>query len=68
MANPIFFFKWANPGLFLFYFHSFLIIISIQIEKSIDGVLGLKPGAAGWQAQTKPRRYGHFRFQYIYNL
>ena len=25
--------KWANPGLFLFYFRSFLIIISIQIEK-----------------------------------
>ena len=42
MANPIFFFKWANPGLFLFYFHSFLIIISIQIAKSIDGVLGIR--------------------------
>ena len=23
------------------YFHSFLIIISIQIEKSVDGVLGI---------------------------
>ena len=37
--------KWANPGLFLFYFHSFLVTISIQIEKSIDGVLGIRtPG------------------------
>ena len=38
----IFFFKkWANPGLFLF-FRSFLVKISIQIEKSIDGVLGIR--------------------------
>ena len=35
------FFKWANPGLFSVYFCSFLITISIQIEKSIDGVLGI---------------------------
>ena len=37
-----FFLKWANPGLFFVYFHSFLITISIQIEKSIDGVLGIR--------------------------
>ena len=36
------FFKWANPGLFSVYFCSFLITISIQIEKSIDGVLGIR--------------------------
>ena len=36
------FFKWANPGLFLFIFVYFLVIISIQIEKSIDGVLGFQ--------------------------
>ena len=37
------FFKWANPGLFLVYFRSFLITISIiQIERSIDGVLGIQ--------------------------
>ena len=34
-----FFKKWANPGLFFVYFRSFLITISIQIEKSVDGVL-----------------------------
>ena len=34
--------KWANPGLFFVYYCSFLITISIQIEKSIDGVLGIR--------------------------
>ena len=35
--------KWANPGLFFVYFCSFLITISIiQIEKSVDGVLGIR--------------------------
>ena len=41
----LFFFKkkWANPGLFLFIFRSFLVTISIiQIEKSVDGVLGIQ--------------------------
>ena len=27
---------------FCFYFHSFLVTISIQIEKSVDGVLGIR--------------------------
>ena len=30
------------PASFLFYFCSFLVTISIQIEKSIDGVLGIQ--------------------------
>ena len=34
--------KWANPGLFFVYFCSFLVTISIQIEKSVDGVLGIR--------------------------
>ena len=35
--------NWANPGLFLFIFCSFLVTISIiQIEKSVDGVLGIQ--------------------------
>ena len=34
--------KWTNPGLFSVYFRSFLITVSIQIEKSIDGVLGIR--------------------------
>ena len=35
--------KWANPGLFFVYFHYFLITVSIiQIEKSLDGVLGIR--------------------------
>ena len=38
----VFFKKCANPGLFFVYFRSFLITISIQIEKSIDGVLGIR--------------------------
>ena len=42
IISKVFFNKWANPGLFLFYFRSFLVIISIQIEKSIDGVLGIR--------------------------
>ena len=34
--------KWANPGLFLLNFVLFLITISIiQIEISVDGVLGI---------------------------
>jgi len=44
-----FFKKWANPGLFSVYFRPFLITISIiQIEKSLDGVLGFEPAPAGW--------------------
>ena len=35
--------KWASPGLFFVYFRSILVNISItQIEKSIDGVLGIQ--------------------------
>ena len=35
--------KWASPGLFFVYFRPFLVTISIiQIEKSIDGVLGIR--------------------------
>ena len=46
--------KWANPGLFFVYFRYFLDTISIiQIEKSVDGVLGIRTGA-----QIKPRSYG----------
>ena len=37
----------------------FLITISItQIEKSVDGVLGIRTWATGWYAQMKPRSYG----------
>ena len=34
--------KGANPGLFSVYFRSFLVPISMQIEKSVDGVLGIQ--------------------------
>ena len=38
-----FFKKWANPSPFFVYFRNFLITISIvQIEKSIDSVLGIR--------------------------
>ena len=44
------FFKKMGQSRSLFaYFRYFLDTISIiQIKKSIDGVLGSKPGAAGW--------------------
>ena len=41
-GTPLCFKKWANPGLFLFIFVLFLVTISIQIEKSVDGVLGIR--------------------------
>ena len=35
--------KWANPCLFFVYFRPFLITIPIrQIEKGVDGVLGIR--------------------------
>ena len=34
--------NWAYPGLFFVYFCSFLITISIQTEKNIDGVLVIR--------------------------
>ena len=46
--------KWADPGLFFVYFRHFLITISIQIEKSIDGVLGIR---------TQGRRSGFGGFE-----
>ena len=56
-----FFKKWAKPGLFLLYFHSFQMtnIAQILYMKKVQMVcLGLEPGAAGWQAQTNPLGYG----------
>ena len=43
-GTDLFFYKkWANAGLFFVYFRPFLITIPIiQIEKSIDGVLGIR--------------------------
>ena len=42
LGSLVSFFKWANPGFFV-YFHYFLDTITIiQIEKSIDGVLGIQ--------------------------
>ena len=46
------------------YFHSFLNAntniaqFSTINENSVDGVLGLEPGAAGWMTQTNPLSYG----------
>ena len=51
------FFKWANPGLFLFIFDLFLQF-QYKLNKVQMVCLGFEPGAAGWQAQTKPRSYG----------
>ena len=55
----IFFKKMGHPGLFFVHFRSFLVAISIiQIEKSLDGVVGKWTQVARWLAQTKPRSYG----------
>ena len=60
-----FFKKWANPGLFFVYVHSFHIPIQMtniqfeqyKLKKALVLWLGLEPGAAGWKAQTNPQRY-----------
>ena len=40
---PFIVFKiWPNPGLFFVYFSPFHITNQLQIEKSIDGVLGIR--------------------------
>ena len=62
------FFKKMGQSRPLFvYFRHFLITISI-IEKAQMVCLGFEPGAAGWQAQTKPRSYGGHPKQYFFVL
>ena len=58
LSHEFFFKKMGQSRPLFVYFHSLLITILIQIEKSIDGTLGFEPGAAGWQTQTKPRSCG----------
>ena len=42
-SMEVFFKKiWANPGLFFVYFRPFHITNQLQIEKSVDGVLGIR--------------------------
>ena len=48
-----------SPGLFSVYFRSFLATISIiQIEKSIDGVLGIRTRGRRMVGTDKPQSYG----------
>ena len=62
------FFKWANPGNFLFIFvlFLFLVTISLQIEKSVDGVLGIRTlgrrmvGADETTELLRPPPWWHF--------
>ena len=51
-------FKWANPGLFFVYFRLFYITQFYKLMKEQMVCLGLKPGVAGWKAQTTPLSYG----------
>ena len=38
------------------------------MTKSVDGgVLGLKPGLAGWKAQTNPLSYVYVSFILVFN-
>ena len=53
-----FFFKWANPGLFLFIFCLFHITQLNKLMKVYQAGLGLKPRAAGWKAHVNPLSYG----------
>ena len=39
-----------------------ILISTIQIEKTLMVCRGFKPGAAGWQVQTKPQSYGGHRY------
>ena len=48
MADAHFFLKNGPIPASFVYFRSFLVTISLQIEKSIDGVLGIRTRAAGW--------------------
>ena len=53
------FFKMGQSWPLFVYFLPFLIIISIiQIEKSVDGILGIQTRGRRIMAQTKPRSYG----------
>ena len=52
-----------SPPLFCLFSSFFLSSITVsistmQIVKCIDGALGIRTRATGWQAQTKPRSYG----------
>ena len=46
--DQAFFKKMGQSRPLFVYFCSFLVTISIQIEKSVDGVLGIRTWAAGW--------------------
>ena len=51
--------KWANSGPSFVYFCLFLQnTIQIQIDKSVDGVLGIRTRAAEWNVYTHPLSYG----------
>ena len=54
----LFFLK--NGPLFVYFgsFHIPIQMTNIQFEKSIDGVLGTRSGAAGWKGLTNPLSYG----------
>ena len=46
------FFKWANPGLFLFnvVFSRYMTQIKYKLIKALMVCLGPEPGVAGWKA------------------
>ena len=48
------FFKWTNPGLFMFNFRSFCTQFKYKLNKHRYLCRGIKPRAAVWQAQTDP--------------
>ena len=57
--NTLIFALLNGPMLLFVYFLPFLIIISIiQIEKSVDGILGIQTRGRRIMAQTKPRSDG----------
>ena len=49
----------CHPSLFSFHYFPNYLQIEVKTSERIRAqIVGVEPGAAGWQAQTKPRSHG----------
>ena len=55
------------PTSFSFIFVPFTSQINYKLKKAQTECLEFEPGAAGWQAQTKPQSYGGHPSKFIYH-